>query len=99
MKGRLQIRDRAGERELELTQELAQIGTSPNEQITLDGDASAQSGLSLQRDARHATWLLRVALALSVPATLNGREVNPGEEVPLSDLDTIELPGACIQFR
>lgn len=99
MKGRLRIRDRAGERELELTQDSVQIGTAPNEQITLEGDAAGQSGLSLQKDPRHATWHLRVALALSIPATLNGREVNPGEDVPLSDFDMIELPGACLQFQ
>ena len=62
-------------------------------------DAAIQSGLSLQWDPRHATWVLRVALALSTPATVNGRAVNPGEEIPLSNLDAIEFPGALIQFQ
>ena len=99
MKGRLRIRDRTDEREIELTREEAHIGSSANSQITVGRDSATQSGLSLQWEARHATWVLHVALALSTPATVNARPVNPGEEIPLSNLDTIELPGALIQFQ
>ena len=99
MKGRLRIRDRTDEREIELTREDANIGSSANGQITVGRDAASPSGLSLQWEARHATWVLHVALALSTPATVNARPVNPGEEIPLSNLDTIELPGALIQFQ
>lgn len=99
MKGRLRIRDHAGERELELTRDLARIGSSGAGQLTVNGEAASQSGLALEWDVRHATWVLRVGLALSVPATVNGRPVNPGEEIPLSNLDTVELPGGVIQFQ
>ena len=99
MKGRLRIRDRTSEREVELTRNIAHVGSSGNGQAAVGGDVSDQSGLSLQWDPRHATWVLRVALALSTPATVNGRAVNPGEEIPLSNLDAIEFPGALIQFQ
>jgi hypothetical protein len=99
MKGRLRIRDRTDEREIELTREDANISASANGQITIGRDGAGQSGLSLQWEARHSTWVLHVALALSTPATVNARPVNPGEEIPLSNLDTIELPGALIQFH
>jgi ABC-type multidrug transport system ATPase subunit len=98
MKGRLRIRDRTDEREIELTRENANIGLSANGHITVGGDA-AQSGLSLQWEPRHATWVLHIALALSTPATVNARPVNPGEQIPLSNLDTIELPNALLQFQ
>ena len=99
MKGRLRIRDRTDEREIELTREDANIGSSADGHVTVGRDAANPSGLSLQWEARHATWVLHVALALSTPATVNARPVNPGEEIPLSNLDTIELPGALIQFQ
>ncbi len=98
MNGRLRIRDRVSEREVELTREIAQI-VSRNDEVVIGAETSGQSGLSLQWEARHATWVLHVSLALSLPATVNSRAVNPGEEIPLSNLDTIEFPGALIQFQ
>ena len=99
MKGRLRIRDRTDEREIELTREDANVGSSASGHIAVGRDVATQSGLSLQWEPRHATWVLHVALALSTPATVNARPVNPGEAIPLSNLDTIELPNALIQFQ
>jgi ABC-type multidrug transport system ATPase subunit len=99
MKGQLRIRDRTSEREIELIREISHIGASQDGQVAVGQSVADQSGLSLQWDPRHATWVLRVALALSTPATVNARPVNPGEEIPLSNLDTIEFPGALIQFQ
>jgi ABC transport system ATP-binding/permease protein len=99
MKGRLRIRDRTDEREIELTRENANIGFAASGHIAVGRDVATQNGLSLEWEARHATWVLHVALALSTPATVNSRPVNPGEQIPLSNLDTIELPNALIQFQ
>ena len=99
MKGRLRIRDRTDEREIELTREDANVGSSASGHIAVGRDVATQSGLSLQWEPRHATWVLHVALALSTPATVNARPVNPGEAIPLSNFDTIELPNALIQFQ
>src|SRR3989442_1268963 len=99
MKGRLRIRDRTAEREIDLARGTVYIHSSESETVTVENEAPAQSGLSLHWDGRHATWVLRVALALSLPAMINGRPVDPGEEIPLSNLDRIELPGAVIQFQ
>jgi ABC-type multidrug transport system ATPase subunit len=98
MKGRLRIRDHTSEREIELTRDISYIGSSENAQVAVGNAAPDSSGLSLQWDARHATWVLHVGFALSEAATVNGRSLNPGEEIPLSNLDTVELAGALIQF-
>src|SRR6266478_5660772 len=36
---------------------------------------------------------------LVVPVTVNRRAVAPGEQIPLTNLDIIELPGAFLQFQ
>jgi ABC-type multidrug transport system ATPase subunit len=99
MKGRLRIRDRTSEREVELSRGISYIGSPLDGQLTVGSDVPDQSGLSLQWDPRHATWILQVAFALSMPASVNGRGINPGEEIPLSNLDTLVLPDAMIQFQ
>ena len=99
MKGQLRIRDRGSEREIELDRETSQISSAANGQVAVGRAVPDPSGLSVQWDARQATWELHVAFALSTPATVNSRPVNPGEEIPLSNLDTIEFPGALIQFQ
>src|SRR4051794_29720795 len=99
MKGQLRIRDSSSEREIELGRDLSQIGVSRNGQVSVGPSMPDQTGLSLQWDARQATWVLRVAFALSIPAVVNTRRVNPGEEIPLSNLDTIQFPRVLIQFQ
>jgi ABC-type multidrug transport system ATPase subunit len=99
MKGRLRIRDRKSEREVELSRGISHIGFSSNRELVIGSYVPDHCGLSLQWDPRHATWVLHVGFALSIPTRVNGREINPGEEIPLSNLDTLAFPEAMIQFE
>jgi ABC-type multidrug transport system ATPase subunit len=99
MKGRLRIRDRTSEREIELSRGVSYVGSSSNGKLTVGSEVVDHSGLSLEWDPRHATWVLKVAFALSTPASVNGRAINPGDEIPLSNLDILALPEAMIQFQ
>src|SRR4029077_10091742 len=99
MKGRLRIRDRTSEREVELSRGISYIGCPSNGELTVGSDVPDHSGLSLQWDPRHATWMLHVGFALSMPASVNGRAINPGQEIPLSNLATLGVADAMIQFQ
>ena len=49
---------------------------------------------ALSWDPRRATWMLYCPLPLAAPVTVNRRAVAPGEQIPLTNLDVIEVPGA-----
>lgn len=99
MTGLLRIVDAAGERDAELSRGRMTLGTSRSDALFVKGEGDYPSLLSLGWDPRRATWTLYCPLPLAAPVTVNRRAVAPGEQVPLTNLDVIELPGAFLQFQ
>jgi ABC-type multidrug transport system ATPase subunit len=99
MTGLLRIVDASGERDAELSRGRMTLGTSRSDTLFVKGEGDYPSLLSLGWDPRRATWTLYCPLPLSAPVTVNRRPVAPGEQVPLTNLDVIEVPGAFLQFQ
>src|SRR5437870_10684770 len=99
MTGLLRIVDAAGERDAELSRGRMTLGTSRSDALFVKGEGDYPSLLSLSWDPRRATWTLYCSLPLTAPVTVNRRAVAPGEQIPLTNLDVIELPGAFLQFQ
>ncbi len=99
MLGFLTIIDDSGERDLELTRERMTLGYSASDTIRITGDRDVASAASLSWDTRRATWILYCPLPLSIPITVNRRAAAPGEQIPLANLDVIEVPGASLYFQ
>jgi ABC-type multidrug transport system ATPase subunit len=99
MTGLLRIVDAAGERDAELSRGRMTLGTSRSDALFVKGEGDYPSLLSLNWDPRRATWTLYCPLPLAAPVTVNRRTVAPGEQIPLTHLDVIELPGAFLQFQ
>ncbi|PYJ89575.1 MAG: hypothetical protein DME71_09260 [Verrucomicrobia bacterium] len=99
MTGLLRIVDAAGDRDAELSRGRVTLGTSRSDGLFIKGEGDYPSLLSLSWDPRRATWTLYCSLPLTAPVTVNRRAVAPGEQIPLTNLDVIELPGAFLQFQ
>ena len=99
MTGLLRIVDAAGERDAELSRGRMTLGTSHSDALFIKGQGDYPSLLSLSWDPRRATWTLSCPLPLVAPVIVNRRAVAPGEQIPLTNLDVIELPGAFLQFQ
>ena len=99
MTGLLRIIDASGEREAELSRGRMTLGTSRADPLFVKGEGNYPSLLSLSWEPRRATWMLNCPLPLVAPVTVNRRAVAPGEQIPLTNLDVIELPGAFLQFQ
>jgi len=99
MIGLLRIVDASGERDAELSRGRMTLGTSRADALFVKGEGDYPSLLSLNWDPRRATWTLYCPLPLAAPVTVNRRTVAPGEQIPLTHLDVIELPGAFLQFQ
>src|SRR6266513_2481940 len=99
MTGLLRIVDAAGDRDAELSRGRMTLGTSRSDGLFIKGEGDYPSLLSLSWDPRRATWTLYCPLPLGAPVTVNRRAVAPGEQIPLTNLDIIELPGAFLQFQ
>jgi len=99
MTGLLRIIDASGEREAELSRGRMTLGTSRADPLFVKGEGNYPSLLSLSWEPRRATWMLNCPLPLVAPVTVNRRAVAPGEQIPLTNLDIIELPGAFLQFQ
>src|SRR6266446_4043607 len=99
MTGLLRIIDASGEREAELSRGRMTLGTSRTDPLFVKGEGNYPSLLSLSWEPRRATWMLNCPLPLVAPVTVNRRAVAPGEQIPLTNLDVIELPGAFLQFQ
>ena len=99
MTGLLRIVDAAGERDAELSRGRMTLGTSRSDALFVKGEGDYPSLLSLSWDPRRATWTLYCPLPLGAPVTVNRRAVAPGEQIPLTNLDVIEVPGAFLQFQ
>ena len=99
MTGLLRIVDASGERETELSRGRMTIGTSRSDSLLITADGDFPSLLSLTWDARRATWVLYCSLPLAAPVIVNRRAAAPGEQIPLTDLDVIEVPGSFLQFQ
>jgi ABC-type multidrug transport system ATPase subunit len=99
MTGLLRIVDGSGERDAELSRGRMTLGTSRADALFVKGDGEYPSLLSLNWDPRRATWTLYCPLPLAAPVIVNRRAVAPGEQIPMTNLDVIELPGAFLQFQ
>ena len=99
MIGLLRIVDASGERDAELSRGRMTLGTSRADALFVKGEGDYPSLLSLNWDPRRATWTLYCPLPLAAPVTVNRRAVAPGEQIPLTNLDVIEVPGAFLQFQ
>lgn len=99
MTGLLRIVDASGERDAELSRGRMTLGTSRADALFVKGEGDYPSLLSLSWDPRRATWTLYCPLPLVAPVTVNRRAVAPGEQIPLTNLDVIEVPGAFLQFQ
>jgi ABC transport system ATP-binding/permease protein len=99
MTGLLRIVDASGERDAELSRGRMTLGTSRVDALFVKGEGDYPSLLSLSWDPRRATWTLYCPLPLVAPVTVNRRAVAPGEQIPLTNLDVIEVPGAFLQFQ
>jgi len=99
MTGLLRIVEETAERDIELARERLTVGSAPTDTIQVKTGTIAPALVSLDWDARRATWILRVPLPLAAPVVVNGRAAAPGENVPLGNLDIIELPDAFLQFQ
>ena len=99
MTGLLRIIDASGERDAELSRGRMTLGTSRADALFVKGEGDYPSLLSLSWDPRRATWTLYCPLPLVAPVTVNRRAIAPGEHIPLTNLDVIEVPGAFVQFQ
>ena len=103
MTGLLRIVDESGEREVELSRVRMTIGSSRSDSLVVgvrgNGDGDLPSLASLTWDSRRATWVLYCPLPLPAPVIVNRRAAAPGEQVPLGNLDVIEVAGALLQFQ
>lgn len=99
MTGVLQIVGKSGERTVELSRASTTIGSDQSDSIVLEGENLGPALVSLSWDSRRATWLLSCPLPLAAPVVINRRVATPGEQIPLANLDVIEVPGAFIKFQ
>lgn len=100
MTGVLRIVDRSGEREIELPRGYMSVGCADSDSIRIHADGLPSSPpISLEWNARRATWVAQCAVALAVPVSVNGRLAEPAEQFSLMHLDTLELPGVFMQFQ
>src|SRR5579864_1108556 len=99
MLGILTIADDSGERDIELSRDRMTIGHSESDSIRVHNDSDAASICSISWDGRRATWILYCPLPLTAPIAVNRRAAAPGEQIPLANLDVIDLPGASLQFQ
>ena len=75
------------------------IGSSRSDAIYIRGEGEFPALASITWDGRRATWVLYCPLPLSAPIVVNRRSAAPGEQIPLANLDVIEVPGASIHFQ
>src|SRR5438270_3454483 len=99
MVGLLRVIDDSGERDLELSRARATIGASPADSIRIKSDGDLGCLASVTWDTRRATWIFYCPLPLPAPIIVNRRAAAPGEQIPLANLDVIELAGAFLQFQ
>ncbi len=99
MTGLLQIVDESGERTVELSRAETTIGSDRSDSIALKTENLGPALVTLNWDSRRATWLLHCPLPLAAPVIVNRRAATPGEQIPLNNLDVIELPGAFLKFQ
>lgn len=101
MTGLLRIIDASGERDIELSRARMTMGSSRSDSLFIKSneDHDFPSLASLTWDARRATWMLYCPLPLAAPIIVNRRAAAPGEQIPLANLDVIEVPGAFLQFQ
>ena len=99
MTGVLQIVDESGERTRELSRTETTIGSDSSDSIIIKSENLGPALVSLNWDSRRATWLLYCPLPLAAPVIVNRRAATPGEQIPLANLDVIELPGAFLKFQ
>jgi len=99
MTGLIRVIDDSGEREIELSRERMAIGSSRSDAIYIRGEGEFPALASITWDGRRATWVLYCPLPLSAPIVVNRRSAAPGEQIPLANLDVIEVPGASIHFQ
>src|SRR5205807_9568987 len=91
MTGLLRIIDASGEREAELSRGRMTLGTSRADPLFVKGEGNYPSLVSLSWDARRATWRLNCPLPLVAPVTVDRRAAAPGEPIPMTNLEVIEL--------
>src|ERR1700676_1041877 len=99
MTGLLRIVDDSGEKEVELSRSRMTIGSSQEDSLCIRIDGDFPSLASLTWDSRRATWVLYCPLPLATPIIVNRRAATPGEQIPLANLDVIELPRVFLQFQ
>ncbi|HKP93769.1 MAG TPA: FHA domain-containing protein, partial [Chthoniobacterales bacterium] len=99
MTGLLQIVDKSGERTVELARTGTTIGSDRADSIPIKGENLGPALVTLNWDNRRATWVLFCPLPLAAPVVVNRRTATPGEQIPLANLDVIEVPGAFLKFR
>ena len=99
MTGLLRIVDNSGERDMELPRSRVSVGSDRADQVLIKSDELGAAIVALNWDSRRATWLLYCPLPLAVPVIINRRAATPGEQIPLANLDVIELPGAFLRFQ
>jgi ABC-type multidrug transport system ATPase subunit len=99
MTGLLQIVDKNGDRSVELSRTGTTIGSGESDSIVIQGENLGPSLLTISWDSRRATWVLNCPLPLGAPVVVNRRTATPGEQIPLANLDVIEVPGAFLKFE
>lgn len=99
MTGLLQIVDQSGERSVELSRGRTTIGSGESDSIVIKTENLGPALVTLNWDSRRATWVLYCPLPLAAPVAVNRRTATPGEQIPLNNLDVIELPGAFLKFQ
>ena len=99
MTGLLQIVDKSGERSVELSRGGTTIGSDESDSIVIRTENLGPALVTLNWDSRRATWVLYCPLPLAAPVAVNRRTATPGEQIPLNNLDVIELPGAFLKFQ
>ena len=100
MKSTLIINDDEGQRSAELPKERIVLGTSAEVSIPLrshDANLLPEHAVIVWNQQR-VTWMLSRAAIPQAELTINSRQLAPGASIALNNLDTVELPGATLQF-
>ena len=100
MKSTLIINDDEGQRSAELPKERIVLGTSAQVSIPLrsqDASLLAEHAVIFWNQQR-VTWMLSRAAVPQAEMAVNSRPLAPGASIALNNLDTVELPGATLQF-
>ncbi len=100
MKSTLIINDDEGQRSAELPKERIVLGTSSEVSIPLrshDANLLPEHAVIVWNQQR-VTWMLSRATVPQAELAINSRQLAPGASIALNNLDTVELPGATLQF-